>query len=236
MADDERPVAVIHLSGEMETVQIARKIIAMETNISVYRQIRGELSEVDMKQMADAQFKHDNGRQWFTFHSHNLTPMTVLSKIQQTKARYQLDRFIVLVDGIYRMHLDEPDSRMNTVEKNGRLAEELQQIARQVGAPMIATHQYNKEVDKRGKGQYLPREGDLAEGREMKTWIDNLMLMYRPAKHFPDLEGTKNDVTALIIDKARNQTQSQNGRFYFTFHELQGYTEAIEPEGIKQWR
>ena len=220
----------------MEVKQIARKIIAMETGIAVSRQVRGELSDFDMRQMADAQFKHDNGRQWFTFHAHNLTPMTILSKVQQTKARYQLGRFVILVDGIYCMELDEPDKRMSEVKKYGIIGRELQQIARQVNAPIFATHQYNKEAYGRSKGRYLPYDGDLREGGELKAAIDNLILMYRPAKFYPELEDDReNDVMMLMMDKARNQPQAQNGRFYFRFDEKRGYSEAMKPEDFDKW-
>jgi replicative DNA helicase len=216
--DFNMPIAIFSL--EMGAVQLAKRLISMETEINAQNITNGKLSEEEYALMRDKVERLSQAPIFI-----NDQPAINIYELRAQCRRLQNAHGIkmVIIDYLQLMS-GSGDKGMNREQEISNISRSLKGLAKELNIPVIALSQLNRSVETRG-GDKKPQLSDLRESGSIEQDADMVMFLYRPEyyKMEDDKEGVSlKGICDIIIAKHRNgptdtvslRFNSRFGRFY----------------------
>ncbi|MEZ5175008.1 MAG: replicative DNA helicase [Acidimicrobiia bacterium] len=198
-----RVVAIFSL--EMSREEVVTRMLCSKGRIDSQRLRTGKLNEADFTKLSNAAgalYKQNI----FVDDSPGLTVTEIRAKCRRLRRKPGLD--LVVVDYLQLMNGSGQENRQQEI---AMISRSLKSLARELGVPIIALSQLNRQVESREDKR--PRLGDLRESGAVEQDADVVMFIYRDEYYNPDRIESKG-VAEVVIAKHR---QGGVGRVDMTF-------------------
>ena len=212
--DHNMPVAMFSL--EMGAVQLAKRLISIETEIDAQKVSNGKLDNNEYAILRDKVERLSQAPIYI-----NDQPAINIYELRAQCRRLQNAHGIkmVIIDYLQLMS-GGGDKGMNREQEISSISRSLKGLAKELNIPVIALSQLSRAVESRG-GEKKPMLSDLRESGSIEQDADMVMFLYRP-EYYNLTEGqdgaSLKDVAEVIIAKHRNgPTGSVNLRFNKNF-------------------
>ena len=257
-----KPVAIFSL--EMPAEALVRRLIGIESSVSLTKITTSNLVGVDRAKVANAIYKIGN-LPIYIDDSPNVKLMDIITKSRKLQAN-EPELGLIIVDYLGLVTTGNTskgsDSRQEEVRKTS-LA--LKALARELKVPIIVVSQLSRDVEKRGENK-RPILSDLRDSGSIEQDADVVMLLYREdyyknsrnpnnagAKKVRDLSGSERfemvkeqkekitgepmggDVSYVEVNVAKNRN-GQTGNAYLFFYKSFGRFDEPSEEWIKQMK
>ncbi|MGA2263192.1 MAG: replicative DNA helicase [Acidobacteriota bacterium] len=189
-------VAVFSL--EMTFEQLVNRMLCAEAEVDLHRVATGNMTKEDWSRMGRASSRLSEAKIMID-DSAGLSITELRAKAMKLKLRDGLD--LVVVD--YLQLLTSGSKRLeNRNQEISLISRELKKMAKELGVPVIALSQLNREIENRKTG---PQLSDLRESGSIEQDAD-LVLFIHQDKEQREQEQERDDVAPhqLIIGKQRN--------------------------------
>jgi len=190
---------VLVFSMEMSKQQLDNRLLSMETRIEQYRfKTQGGLNKDQVKKIEEAAEKIEN----LNLHVDD-TPAQHINDIKNKARRHHRmhGTKLIIVDYIQLAR----GSAKNRDQEISQITQGLKAIAKELGVPVIALSQLNRQVENRAGRR--PNLSDLRESGAIEADADVVMFVHRPERYkidsFEDGSSTKG-IAELIVEKNRN--------------------------------
>jgi replicative DNA helicase len=216
--DFNMPVAIFSL--EMGGVQLAKRLISMETEIDAQKVTNGKMTEEEFAVLRDKVERLSQAPIFI-----NDQPAINVYELRAQCRRLQNAHGIkmVIIDYLQLMS-GGSDRGMNREQEISNISRSLKGLAKELNIPVIALSQLNRSVETRG-GDKKPQLSDLRESGSIEQDADMVMFLYRPEYYnmMEDKEGVPlKGIAEIIIAKHRNgptgsvqlRFNKNYGRFY----------------------
>jgi replicative DNA helicase len=180
---------------EMSAEQLGMRGIAAAGRVSMQRLKRGALGETDFARLMRG--VTDFGQSKLVIDE---TPTATLADIRTVCRRMKLDGGLDLIAIDYLQLLRPEKDRHNRENEVAEISRGLKQIAKELGVPVIALSQLNRDVEKRADKR--PMTADLRESGAIEQDADVIMFLYRDEVYDPDTE--EKGIAEIIVAKQRN--------------------------------
>jgi len=197
----DRKVALFSL--EMSAVQLTKRLIASETEISLNKLRTGNLEEYEWvklvektKELGDAELIIDD--------TPAINIFELRAKCRRLKQQHDID--MVIIDYLQLMSGMSDGKSFNREQEISNISRSLKTIAKELEIPVIALSQLSRAVETRG-GNKRPMLSDLRESGAIEQDADLVLFLYRPEYYGMDEldDGTPSKGLAeVIIAKHRN--------------------------------
>jgi replicative DNA helicase len=187
---------VLFVSLEMPARDIAERLLAMESGVSMHRLSRPrDLSRDDIDALVEAGSDRGiAGAPIYLDDAPDQTAARIASEARRAARRYGVR--LVVVDYLQLMRPENP--RDNRTQQVGASALRMKQMARGLGVPVILLSQLNRELEHQNR---KPKLADLRESGDIEAHADRVILLHR------ENDLSANDVVwpiDLIVAKNRN--------------------------------
>ncbi|WP_035846345.1 replicative DNA helicase [Crocinitomix catalasitica] len=192
-------VAVFSL--EMSSVQLVKRLMAMETGISSEKLRKGFTSQADWDQLhsrinalAEAPIFIDD------------TPALSIFELRAKCRRMKMQHDIQLVIIDYLQLMTAGSKGGNREQEISTISRSIKEIAKELSIPIIALSQLSRSVETRG-GDKRPMLSDLRESGAIEQDADMVMFIYRPEYYglVEDENGMPTEgIGEIIVAKHRN--------------------------------
>ena len=170
-----KPVAIFSL--EMPAEALVRRLIGIESSVSLTKITTGNLVGVDRAKVANAIYKIGN-LPIYIDDSPNVKLMDIIAKSRKLQAS-QPDLGLIIIDYLGLVTTGSSsknsDSRQEEVRKTS-LA--IKGLAKELKVPIIVVSQLSRDVEKRGENK-RPILSDLRDSGSIEQDADVVMLLYR---------------------------------------------------------
>jgi replicative DNA helicase len=187
---------VVFFSMEMGTLELTKRILAMEARVDATRLWTAKLSEPDwgkishaVGRLAEAQLHIDDNP--------HCTVMEMRAKARRIKARYG-DLGLIVVD--YLQLMSSPRRAENRQVEVSEMSRGLKILARELDCPVMVGSQLNRQLEYRQDKR--PMLADLRESGGLEQDADVVMFIYRDEVYNPDSDDRGK--AEVIIAKHRN--------------------------------
>lgn len=170
--DSSIPIAVFSL--EMSSVQLTKRLISAETEVSSEKMRRGNVSDADLQQI------HDKIQRLAVapIYIDDTPALTILQfKAKAKRMKKQHDVQMIVVDYLQLMTTGS-DSNFREQEI-AKISGALKQTAKELDLPIIALAQLSRSVETRG-GDKRPILSDLRESGSIEQDADLICFLHRP--------------------------------------------------------
>jgi replicative DNA helicase len=216
--DFNMPVAIFSL--EMGGVQLAKRLISMETEIDAQKVTNGKMTDDEFSMLRDKVERLSQAPIFI-----NDQPAINVYELRAQCRRLQNAHGIkmVIIDYLQLMS-GGGDRGMNREQEISNISRSLKGLAKELNIPVIALSQLNRSVETRG-GDKKPQLSDLRESGSIEQDADMVMFLYRP-EYYNMMENKDGEslkgIAEVIIAKHRNgptgsvplRFQKNYGRFY----------------------
>lgn len=195
----DKPVAIFSL--EMSSVQLTKRLMAMETGISSEKLRKGFTSQEDWDQLhsrinalAEAPIFIDD------------TPALSIFELRAKCRRLKMQHDIQLVIIDYLQLMTAGTKGGNREQEISTISRSIKEIAKEINVPIIALSQLSRSVETRG-GDKRPMLSDLRESGAIEQDADMVVFIYRPEYYglIEDENGMPTDgIGEIIVAKHRN--------------------------------
>ena len=199
--DFNKGVAIFSL--EMSSVQLVKRLISMETELTGEKIRRGDLAEHEWIQLtkltgglAEAPIYIDD------------TPAINIFELRAKCRRLKSDKNIelIVIDYLQLMSGTPNGKAGNREQEISTISRSLKAIAKELDVPVIALSQLSRAVETRG-GEKRPQLSDLRESGAIEQDADIVTFLYRPEYYGFDQDeqgNPTNGMADIIVAKHRN--------------------------------
>lgn len=188
-----RTVAIFSL--EMSRMQIAQRLLSMETDIDGSRLREGRLSPNDVRVLGAA-VKVLSVAPIYMDDTATITVNEIRARTRRLHAEIPVD--LVVVD--YLQFISGEGRRDNRVNEVELISRGLKALAREINAPVVVLSQLNRAVEQRAGHQ--PQLSDLRDGGSIEQDADVVMFLHREELY--DRDSDKKGIAEVHIAKHRN--------------------------------
>ena len=189
---------VIFFSMEMGTLELTKRLLAMEGNVEASRLWTGKLREEDWTRVAHAVGRLGEAKLFIDDNPH-CTVMEMRAKCRRMRARHG-DLALVLVDYVQLMTPSTTRRMENRQVEVSEISRGLKILARELECPVVALSQLNRQVEYRQDKR--PMLADLRESGGLEQDADVVAFIYRDDVYNP--ESDDRGKAEIIIAKHRN--------------------------------
>lgn len=188
--------AIVLFSMEMQSEQIAIKLLASLSNINIQKLTTGQLDENDWKKLT-TNISLITKKNFFIDDTSTLTSFELTSKIHSIKKKIgKLD--IIIIDYIQLMQI--PKTKETRTTEISEISRNLKILAKNLDIPIIILSQLNRNLEQRQDKR--PMMSDLRESGAIEQDADLIVFIYREEIYN---KKTKNkNIAEIIIEKQRN--------------------------------
>lgn len=188
---------VAYFSLEMPKMQLLRRVIAQEADVSLGTLFRHSLAADDWSRIGPAQDRLRERPLYIDDRSRpSITQMESVAR--QVAQRGPLAAMVVDYLGL----IPNPDSRKSRWEHIGDLTRQFKIMAKELGIPVVLLVQLNRESE---RNQRLPQLSDLRDSGSIEQDADVVLMLQRQR----DKLGEQTDVLDVVIAKNRHGQQGR---------------------------
>jgi replicative DNA helicase len=189
---------VVFFSMEMGTLELTKRLLAMEARVEAGRLWNARLSEGDWSRLAHAVGRLGEAQLFIDDNPH-CTVMEMRAKCRRLRARYG-DLALVVVDYVQLMTPSASRRMENRQIEVSEISRGLKILARELECPVVALSQLNRQVEYRQDKR--PMLADLRESGGLEQDADVVAFIYRDEVYNPDSDDRGK--AEIIIAKHRN--------------------------------
>jgi replicative DNA helicase len=189
---------VVFFSMEMGTLELTKRLLAMEARVEASRLWTAKLSEGDWSKLAHAVGRLGEARLFIDDNPH-CTVMEMRAKCRRLRARHG-DLALVVVDYVQLMTPSTSRRMENRQVEVSEISRGLKILARELECPVVALSQLNRQVEYRQDKR--PMLADLRESGGLEQDADVVAFIYRDEVYNP--ESDDRGKAEIIIAKHRN--------------------------------
>lgn len=192
------PVGV--LSIEMTTQSLVMRMICGNARLNSKRVTTGDMNEMDMKSFSLSCGKLSQANNIWIDDSSDITPAQARAKARRMKQDYGIEMLV-----IDYLQLMKSTVKGSTDQQGQEKSNAVKSIAKELGIPVIALCQLNREIEKDKKRK--PKMSDLRESGSIEQDADLIGFLYKPEPEQgqeEDFYGYNVQQTNLFIAKQRN--------------------------------
>ena len=178
----QKGVGIAMFTMEMSVEQIAQRMIAMESGVTVSKLRAAKLNDGEMIRLVKA-LGSISQLPVFIDDTPSLTPNDILMRCRRLKNEHDLS--LVIVDYMQFMNAG-PNFKRSLREEISYISRKLKEIARELEVTMLVASQLNREVEKRQDKR--PMLSDLRESGSIEQDADAVLFLYRDAYYNPGTE------------------------------------------------
>lgn len=196
-----KSVAVFSL--EMESVELVTRLIASEAQIPGEKLKNGKLEPYEWEQLNHKVTQLNNSKIYID-DTPALSMFQLRAKTRRLKAQYGID--LVVVDYLQLMKADDSSKAGNREQEISYISRSLKALAKELGIPIIALAQLNRDTEKRG-GSKIPALSDIRESGSIEQDADIVLFIHRPEYYgvTETIDGqSTRGLAQIIISKHRN--------------------------------
>ncbi|WP_020527312.1 replicative DNA helicase [Flexithrix dorotheae] len=185
-----RPVVIFSL--EMSSVQLVKRLISAEAELSSEKLKTGKLTDFEWKKLIDKTSKLSEAP-LFIDDTPALTVLELRAKCRRLKAQHDIQ--MIVIDYLQLMSGDSGKSG-NREQEIAMISRSLKQLAKELNVPVIALSQLSRAVETRG-GDKRPQLSDLRESGSIEQDADMVIFLYRPEYYGITEDEEGNSVTGM---------------------------------------
>lgn len=186
---------VLIVSLEQPKLEIAERMLSMESEIGIQSMRKGLLEEADQWALSEASNRLNPLPIRIEDRSY-LTPTTIAALSRLEKRRAGMD--LLIID--YLQLIENDDTRIQSREQQvATCCRQLKGLAKDLDVPILLLAQLNRQVESRE--DKAPRLADLRESGAIEQDADQVWFLWRPEVYQPDCEP---GVAHLKVAKNRN--------------------------------
>lgn len=194
---------VVIFSMEMSGRQMAQRLTATESGIEVYRQQVGQVTDPEWNTLANMIGGFDDLEVWIE-DSSTTTVSQMMARCRQIEANTRQKLGLVVVDYLGLADTDKPTA--SETERVTKVSRDLKKLAMNLGVPVLALSQLNREVEKRQDKR--PTLSDLRQSGGIEQDADAVLFIYRD-DYYAELEKRASKapgIAEVIVSKNRSGT------------------------------
>lgn len=185
---------VAYFSIEDSREQIAMRLAAAQSGVSLFRMRSGYLVDRDWDPIARAMADIGNSKIFI-----DDTPRMSVQELRAKSRRLQSVHGLALIVVDYVQMMHAPGKHQNRASELAMISNGLKQIAKELKVPILAAAQLNRDNDKQER---RPRLSDLRDSGSLEQDGDVVILLHRPEQQNPTLENE--GLTEIHVAKQRN--------------------------------
>lgn len=194
-------------SLEMTKQELMDRTIAGFLGVDAWRLKKGELAPEDFARMGEL---FDELKQHPLYIDDD--PDTTIANLRSKARRQQMERGLdlLIIDYLQLIEVTDRASGENRTQQVSHISRSLKNLARELGAPIIALSQLSRSVEQRSPP--IPILSDLRESGSIEQDSDIVLMLYRQGAYDEDCE--EPNVTDVYIRKHRNGPTGRIELFY----------------------
>lgn len=205
----QRRVPVGVFSMEMPGNQLTVRLMASVAGLNQHRVRRGRLNQSEWTRLADSVEKL-RGAPLFLDESSMLNPQDLRSRARRLYRATKGKLGLIVVDYLQLMSgTNEREPRVNQI---GEISRGMKLLAKELGIPVIALSQLNRELEKRTDKR--PIMSDLRDGGGIEQDADVILFIYRDEVYHEN--SADKGMAEIIVSKQRN---GPVGRINLAWHQ-----------------
>ena len=189
---------VVFFSMEMGTLELTKRLLAMEARVDASKLWTARLGEDDWSRLSHAVGRLAEAQLYIDDNPH-CTVMEMRAKARRMRARYG-DLALIVVDYIQLMTPSTTRRAENRQVEVSEISRGLKILARELDCPVVALSQLNRQVEYRQDKR--PMLADLRESGGLEQDADVVAFIYRDDVYNP--ESDDRGKAEVIIAKHRN--------------------------------
>lgn len=202
--DFKKPIAIFSL--EMSSLQLAQRIISMESEVSSQKLRNGQLEDYEWQQVQTA-IERISEAPLFIDDTPGINIFELRAKCRRLKMQHDIQ--MVVIDYLQLMSGGMDNTKGNREQEVSAISRALKMLAKELQVPVIALSQLSRAVEVRG-GSKRPQLSDLRESGSIEQDADMVAFIYRPEYYqiLEDEEGQSlKNVAEIIFAKNRHGAQ-----------------------------
>jgi len=210
-----KPVAIFSL--EMSSIQLVKRLIASETELSQDKILKGNLDNHEFVQLNE-RIKKLATAPLFIDDTPALTIFELRAKARRLKENQKVE--LIIIDYLQLMS-GGSDGKGNREQEISQISRGLKSLAKELGIPIIALSQLSRQVENRPGGSKRPQLSDLRESGAIEQDADMVMFIYRPEYYGLEVdennEPTKGKAEIIIAKNRHGALETVRLRFIGQF-------------------
>ena len=192
----KREVAIFSL--EMSKVQLAKRLVAMNSKVDSQRIRIGELEDDEWAKITESSIILGESTLYID-DTGSISINDLRSKCRKLKMEKGLG--LIIIDYLQLMSGNSGSKNISRQQEISDISRSLKSLARELDCPVIALSQLSRKVEEREDKR--PILSDLRESGAIEQDADVVMFLYRDEYYTKDAS-TKKGITEIIIGKQRN--------------------------------
>jgi replicative DNA helicase len=196
-----KPVAIFSL--EMSSIQLVKRLISSETELSQDKILKGNLEPYEYQQLNE-RIKKLSTAPLFIDDTPALTIFELRAKARRLKENQKVE--LIIIDYLQLMSGGN-DGKGNREQEISQISRGLKSLSKELEIPIIALSQLSRQVENRPGGSKRPQLSDLRESGAIEQDADMVMFIYRPEYYgleFDEENNPTKGVAEVIIAKNRH--------------------------------
>lgn len=188
--------SIIMFSMEMQSEQLAIKLLASLSKINIQNISTGKLNKTDWKKLS-ANIAFMATKKLFIDDTGSLNPIEIRNRIKKT-IKKNGKTSLVIIDYLQLMKI--PGTRETRTTEISEITRSLKMIAKEFNIPVLALSQLNRNLEQRQDKR--PMMSDLRESGAIEQDADLILFIYRDEVY--NKKTTNRKDAEIIIGKQRN--------------------------------
>ncbi|WGH27314.1 MAG: replicative DNA helicase [Candidatus Bostrichicola ureolyticus] len=190
-------IPIAFFSLEMSSIQLINRLIAYQTDLSINKLKKANLSDLEWK-LLNQKIKKIEQSPFYIDDTPALSIFDLRSKSRILVSQYGVR--LIMIDYLQLMTCNK--NTINREQEISIISRSLKSIAKELNIPIIAISQLSRAVESRG-GNKRPLLSDLRESGAIEQDADIVSFIYRP-EYYGFNTDTCKDQAEIIIAKHRN--------------------------------
>lgn len=205
-------VPTIYFSLEMSRLELAERLICLESQVSLHKMRSGDMDQYQVAQMkSGAELLYDKQIQIDDNANASVVRLASVARYMQRKHKIGM----VIVD--YLQLVTPLDRKMQREQQVSEMTRALKVLAKSMDVPVIVLAQLNRQIENRPGGK--PKLSDLRESGAIEQDADQVWFLHRPAMYIerskPEWDNVKADCH-VYVEKNRS---GPTGKVHLSFLE-----------------
>jgi replicative DNA helicase len=197
--DFKYPVAIFSL--EMSNLQLAQRLISSETELSLTKLRKGDITDAEFEQLTSKVSRLSDAPIYID-DTAALSVFELRAKARRLKENHDIQ--LIVIDYLQLMTSGNDNMRGNREQEISSISRALKSLAKELSIPIIALSQLSRAVEQRG-GAKRPQLSDLRESGAIEQDADMVLFVYREDYYnMNEPSETPPDSAEIIVAKHRN--------------------------------